>query len=302
MMQITPTQLEDISASSGPYTLVEKKVRPQQEQAPPPLKCPRCDSTNTKFCYYNNYSLSQPRYFCKSCKRYWTQGGSIRKIPVGGSCKKKSNKKSSSVSTKKSKHESVSATNCNPVPSLTSVSNDVTLTFSGHQNHKQLTTTTTSEHILGLEPDIEPMSTVFGSHGNTQFDTLRSSTSTSTTNNSNSNPNTLLFEALKSGFLETQSGNHSFSGYQSMGEGMLPCIQMNGTKEIAATTTTATVTTITRKQEFYKDIDGENNTSFGNFPWQVNEESNMSSVIGSGKELYSNGGLGSSWFGLINNL
>lgn len=304
--QITPAQLEDILAStnsSEPYTLDENKVRPQQEQAPPSLKCPRCDSTNTKFCYYNNYSLSQPRYFCKSCKKHWTQGGSIRKIPVGGSCKKKSNKKSSSVSAKKSKDQSV-----NSVPSLTSVSNDVTLTFSGHQNHKQLTTTTTSEHILGLEPDIEPMSTVFGSHGNTQFDTLRSSacTSTSTTNNSNSNPNTLLFEALKCGFLETQSGNHSFNGYQSMGEvenGMLPYIQMNnGTKEIAATTTTATVTTIIRKQEFYKDIDGENNTSFGNFPWQVNEESNMSSVIGSGKELYSNGGLGSSWFGLINNL
>lgn len=31
---------------------------------PPPTKllhCPRCDSTNTKFCYYNNYSLMQPR-------------------------------------------------------------------------------------------------------------------------------------------------------------------------------------------------------------------------------------------------
>lgn len=33
------------------------------------LKCPRCDSTNTKFCYFNNYSLSQPRHFCKACKR-----------------------------------------------------------------------------------------------------------------------------------------------------------------------------------------------------------------------------------------
>ncbi|KAI3986162.1 hypothetical protein MKX01_004306 [Papaver californicum] len=278
MMQITPAQLEDILAatnSSKPYTQDEKKVRPQQEQAPPSLKCPRCDSTNTKFCYYNNYSLSQPRYFCKSCKRYWTQGGSIRKIPVGGStCKKKSNKKSSS-STKKSKDQSVSTTNSNPVPysnpvpSSTSVSNDVTLTFSGHQNHKHLATTT-GEHIFGLGP-------VFGSHDNTQFDTHRSSTSTSTTNNSNSNPNTLLFEALKSGFLENQSGNHSFNSNESMGEvenGMLPYIQMNGTEEIAATTTTATVTTITRKQEFYKDIDGENNTLFGNFPWQVNEENN----------------------------
>ncbi|PPS02186.1 hypothetical protein GOBAR_AA18481 [Gossypium barbadense] len=42
-----------------------------------PLPCPRCDSTNTKFCYYNNYNLSQPRYFCKACRRYWTQGGTL---------------------------------------------------------------------------------------------------------------------------------------------------------------------------------------------------------------------------------
>ncbi|KAK9129650.1 hypothetical protein Sjap_010137 [Stephania japonica] len=49
-----------------------------------PLPCPRCESINTKFCYYNNYNLSQPRYFCKSCRRYWTQGGTLRNIPVGG--------------------------------------------------------------------------------------------------------------------------------------------------------------------------------------------------------------------------
>ncbi|EYU43384.1 hypothetical protein ABFS82_08G141000 [Erythranthe guttata] len=49
-----------------------------------PLNCPRCNSTNTKFCYYNNYSLSQPRHFCKSCKRYWTRGGTLRNVPVGG--------------------------------------------------------------------------------------------------------------------------------------------------------------------------------------------------------------------------
>ncbi|KAF3453090.1 hypothetical protein FNV43_RR03524 [Rhamnella rubrinervis] len=48
----------------------ERKPRPQPEQA---LKCPRCDSTNTKFCYYNNYSLTQPRYFCKSCRRLQKQ-------------------------------------------------------------------------------------------------------------------------------------------------------------------------------------------------------------------------------------
>ncbi|KAE8707706.1 Dof zinc finger protein DOF5.8 [Hibiscus syriacus] len=46
---------------------------PEQEQ----LLCPRCDSTNTKFCYYNNYNFSQPRYFCKSCRRYWTHGAPL---------------------------------------------------------------------------------------------------------------------------------------------------------------------------------------------------------------------------------
>ncbi|CAN0922167.1 Dof zinc finger protein DOF5.8 [Linum grandiflorum] len=56
----------------------------------PPLPCPRCESTDTKFCYYNNYNLSQPRHFCKSCRRYWTQGGSLRKVPVGGGTRKSS--------------------------------------------------------------------------------------------------------------------------------------------------------------------------------------------------------------------
>ncbi|GAB2227292.1 hypothetical protein Droror1_Dr00009108 [Drosera rotundifolia] len=53
-----------------------------------PLPCPRCDSTNTKFCYYNNYNFSQPRHFCKSCRRYWTRGGTLRDIPVGGGSRK----------------------------------------------------------------------------------------------------------------------------------------------------------------------------------------------------------------------
>lgn len=58
---------------------------PQKEK---PLKCPRCDSTNTKFCYYNNYSLTQPRHFCKSCRRYWTLNGSLRNVRVGGGSRK----------------------------------------------------------------------------------------------------------------------------------------------------------------------------------------------------------------------
>ncbi|KAE8665178.1 Dof zinc finger protein DOF5.8 [Hibiscus syriacus] len=61
-----------------------------------PLPCPRCDSTSTKFCYYNNYNLSQPRYFCKSCRRYWTQGGTLRNVPIGGGTRKASKRSRSS--------------------------------------------------------------------------------------------------------------------------------------------------------------------------------------------------------------
>lgn len=79
--------------------------KPRQEQHPQSsaaaaaaLKCPRCDSSNTKFCYYNNYSLSQPRHFCKACKRYWTRGGTLRNVPVGGGCRKNKRLKTSSSS------------------------------------------------------------------------------------------------------------------------------------------------------------------------------------------------------------
>jgi len=71
-----------------PTTSMDKsnsKWKPHIEIAP---NCPRCASSNTKFCYYNNYSLSQPRYFCKGCRRYWTKGGSLRNVPVGGGCRK----------------------------------------------------------------------------------------------------------------------------------------------------------------------------------------------------------------------
>uniref|UniRef100_A0A803QTG0 Dof zinc finger protein n=1 Tax=Cannabis sativa TaxID=3483 RepID=A0A803QTG0_CANSA len=70
----------------------QKRSRPQEQ-----LNCPRCNSTNTKFCYYNNYSLTQPRYFCKTCRRYWTEGGTLRNVPVGGGSRK--NKKPSTTNT-----------------------------------------------------------------------------------------------------------------------------------------------------------------------------------------------------------
>ena len=76
---------------------IEKRWKPIIEIAP---NCPRCASSNTKFCYYNNYSLSQPRYFCKGCRRYWTKGGSLRNVPVGGGCRKNRRSKSSKVPTR----------------------------------------------------------------------------------------------------------------------------------------------------------------------------------------------------------
>ncbi|KAL8168057.1 hypothetical protein V2J09_009556 [Rumex salicifolius] len=66
-------------------------------QQRPALRCPRCDSSNTKFCYYNNYSLSQPRHFCKSCRRYWTHGGALRNVPVGGASRKSKKPRRSSI-------------------------------------------------------------------------------------------------------------------------------------------------------------------------------------------------------------
>ncbi|KAK1378056.1 dof zinc finger protein DOF3.6 [Heracleum sosnowskyi] len=85
---------------------------PQQETA---YKCPRCASVNTKFCYYNNYSLSQPRHFCKACRRYWTRGGALRNVPVGGGFRR--NKKSKRIRSKspitgKSSTSRVSTSSC----------------------------------------------------------------------------------------------------------------------------------------------------------------------------------------------
>ncbi|RCV31616.1 hypothetical protein SEVIR_6G199200v4 [Setaria viridis] len=66
--------------------------RPKGYAVPAPAEgdpCPRCESRDTKFCYYNNYNTSQPRHFCKGCRRYWTKGGTLRNVPVGGGTRKK---------------------------------------------------------------------------------------------------------------------------------------------------------------------------------------------------------------------
>lgn len=112
----------------------------QQQQA---LRCPRCDSSNTKFCYYNNYSLSQPRHFCKACKRYWTRGGTLRNVPVGGGCRKnkrlkRPNHSSSNIDTATASPSSSTPTSANSNPS------------SQQQQHHSFDIASTSNHINSL--------------------------------------------------------------------------------------------------------------------------------------------------------
>ncbi|XP_047949505.1 dof zinc finger protein DOF1.5-like [Salvia hispanica] len=52
------------------------------------IPCPRCKSTETKFCYFNNYNVNQPRHFCRGCQRYWTAGGALRNVPVRAGLRK----------------------------------------------------------------------------------------------------------------------------------------------------------------------------------------------------------------------
>ncbi|XVF08077.1 hypothetical protein REPUB_Repub06bG0194900 [Reevesia pubescens] len=99
------------------------------------LKCPRCESTNTKFCYFNNYSLTQPRHFCKTCRRYWTRGGALRSVPVGGGCRRNKRSKGSS--------------------SKSPVSGD-RQTVSGSSNTISSNSTGNSD-ILGLGPQLPPL-------------------------------------------------------------------------------------------------------------------------------------------------
>lgn len=180
-------------------TQQEKKPRPA-EQA---LKCPRCDSTNTKFCYYNNYSLSQPRYFCKSCRRYWTKGGTLRNVPVGGGCRK--NKRSSSSS-------SSSSSNSKKI-------------HEHHHHHDQAiattrtSTTTVPTPLLPLSYDsdislaIARFQKQFQQQGFDDNNNNNSNNNLSMLGGTSTNLDHILgnhggFDALKGGFLESSSSSY----------------------------------------------------------------------------------------------
>ncbi|CAN1794365.1 Cyclic dof factor 2 [Linum perenne] len=94
---------KDDKKSGGKSDQSETTTSSSQQQQDKTLKkpdkilpCPRCNSMETKFCYYNNYNVNQPRHFCKNCQRYWTAGGTMRNVPVGAGRRK--NKATSSSS------------------------------------------------------------------------------------------------------------------------------------------------------------------------------------------------------------
>ncbi|KAI4364041.1 hypothetical protein MLD38_020184 [Melastoma candidum] len=101
--------------------------------------CPRCGSSNTKFCYYNNYSLTQPRYFCKGCRRYWTKGGSLRNVPVGGGCRKirrcRSNRFSTAQAASRASLADLSGSDIGSPASPEGSHIDLALVYANYLNH-----------------------------------------------------------------------------------------------------------------------------------------------------------------------
>ncbi|CAL8999412.1 unnamed protein product [Prunus brigantina] len=278
----------------------DRKPRPQPEQA---LKCPRCDSTNTKFCYYNNYSLSQPRYFCKACRRYWTKGGTLRNVPVGGGCRK--NKRSSSSSKRSQDQQPLTPNSNNPLPSLGYDSNDLTLAFARLQR----------QSCGQLSFDDQDHLSILGNPNNTT-----SHGDHSILGNHGLNMNTTsaaaapgFLDALRTGFLETHNGNfqNMYYGFgngsnsSSLGEvenGVCGEMGLHTFEEMTNSTTTA-VTVTTMKQELCnaRDHQSESNRVLWGFPWQLNGDANnnmVSNECDSGR-VESWNGLAPSWHGLL---
>ncbi|XP_028775805.1 dof zinc finger protein DOF2.1-like [Neltuma alba] len=282
--QMPSQSLENMLACSKAQNQ-ERKPRPQPEQA---LNCPRCDSTNTKFCYYNNYSLSQPRYFCKSCRRYWTKGGTLRNVPVGGGCRKNKRSSSSSTSSKRAQDQSLTP-NSNPlITTLRPLSydpNDLTLALARLQKQS-------CGHMGFDDHDYSGMGNSVGNFSST---------------------NTGFLDALRGGFLETQSSNlqNLYYGYGNgdlgevdngsnsnacgitgaSGEMMLPFDQ-----EVSKATTQA-VTVTTMKQEIYNGRQQGDTKVLWGLPWQLNGDTSMGE-IDSGRANWNS--LTSSWHGLLN--
>ncbi|XP_062165825.1 dof zinc finger protein DOF3.5 [Alnus glutinosa] len=153
---------------------MEREWKPNVEISP---NCPRCGSCNTKFCYYNNYSLTQPRYFCKGCRRYWTKGGSLRNVPVGGGCRKNRRGKSLRLSTDRTSlahgklpndpmgHPSTSSTMMCPDGSHI----DLALVYANFLNQKPDSKTAPLDELPELPTQLTEENGFFGCHNLSQL-------------------------------------------------------------------------------------------------------------------------------------
>ncbi|XP_010510576.1 PREDICTED: dof zinc finger protein DOF2.2-like isoform X1 [Camelina sativa] len=140
-----------------------ERARLAKNSQPPEgaLKCPRCDSANTKFCYFNNYNLTQPRHFCKACRRYWTRGGALRNVPVGGGCRR--NKKGKSGNSKSSSSSSQNK----PSTSMVNVTSPTTTSNVQHQTNSQFPFLPTLQNLTQLGGIGLNLSPINGNNGNT---------------------------------------------------------------------------------------------------------------------------------------
>lgn len=193
----------------------ERKARPEKDQA---INCPRCNSINTKFCYYNNYSLTQPRYFCKGCRRYWTEGGSLRNIPVGGGSRKNKRSHSTSISSSSDNNHS------------DSIQPATKKHLSDHHHHHLMSMSQqglTGQNPKFLETTQQDLNLGFSTHGliRTNFtDLIHNIGNSNNTNKSTNNNNPLLVSscsatsAMATSSLDlirnnSNSSNSSFMGF-----------------------------------------------------------------------------------------
>ncbi|XP_077213225.1 dof zinc finger protein DOF3.6-like [Tasmannia lanceolata] len=134
------------SGSTRPGSMTDRARLAKLPMPETALKCPRCESTNTKFCYFNNYSLSQPRHFCKTCRRYWTRGGALRNVPVGGGCRRNKRSKGNSSKSPVSTDRQMGASSSSVIPS-----NSCTTDVLGHLQPPppQLPFMTSLHHLSG---------------------------------------------------------------------------------------------------------------------------------------------------------
>ncbi|KAL6508860.1 hypothetical protein OROHE_021419 [Orobanche hederae] len=274
----------------------EKKPRPADMQV---IKCPRCDSTNTKFCYYNNYSLSQPRYFCKSCRRYWTKGGTLRNVPVGGGCRKnKRSSSSSSPSSSSSKSSQDQPMTTIPIPIPSYDSSDLSLAIARLQkqsNSGQLFGLDDNHDHFSIWGNLNPPHQNHGDHAvlgglgliDSPFDALRMS------GFFENPPNGNLYYGMGNVNMEMENGGIGMCGAQGMG---IPF------EDFTSGTTASTAVTTVKQEVRNGGRDDEARLLWG-YPWQGVGGGDGNEVdFDSNRSMNWNGINGSyNWHGLLNN-